>query len=233
MQALELLGSEVVAHGLSCSLACGIFPGQGLNLCPLSWQVDSYPQGSPKTASLESFLMFLCSYLLRVTSSKVETRKLPFPGSFVAKVRHVLTKLLQLYPTLCNPMDCSPPGSSVHGILQAKILEWIAMLSSRKSSQVRHLTLNLATTCTHQDFDEEFSYLRKQRTSGIHLSVSLFVKEQYQLFWSPVSSLSRMSLHACTQLQCSLWSSPRAVQFWYYCRIKCPRPDFLLFPESL
>ena len=34
------------------------------------------------------------------------------------------TKLLQSCPTLCNPMDCSLPGSSVHGILQARILEW-------------------------------------------------------------------------------------------------------------
>ena len=33
--------------------------------------------------------------------------------------------------TLCNPVDCSPPGSSVHGILQARILEWVAMPSSR------------------------------------------------------------------------------------------------------
>ena len=33
----------------------------------------------------------------------------------------------QLYPTLCDPMDCSPPGSSVHGILQARILEWVAI----------------------------------------------------------------------------------------------------------
>ena len=36
---------------------------------------------------------------------------------------------------LCNPMDCSPPGSSVHGILQARILEWVAMPSSRGSSR--------------------------------------------------------------------------------------------------
>ena len=34
--------------------------------------------------------------------------------------------VVQLSPTLCNPKDCSPPGSSVHGILQAKILEWVA-----------------------------------------------------------------------------------------------------------
>ena len=39
--------------------------------------------------------------------------------------------------TLCNPMDCSPPGSSVHGILQAGILEWVAMPSFRGSSQPR------------------------------------------------------------------------------------------------
>ena len=42
-------------------------------------------------------------------------------------------KLLQSCPTLCDPMDCSPPGSSVRGILQARILEWVAMPSSRKS----------------------------------------------------------------------------------------------------
>ena len=41
----------------------------------------------------------------------------------------------QLCLTLCNPMDCSPPGSSVYGILQAKILEWVAISFSRRSSQ--------------------------------------------------------------------------------------------------
>ena len=40
-------------------------------------------------------------------------------------------KSLQLCPTLCNPVDCSLPGSSVHGILHARILEWVAMPSSR------------------------------------------------------------------------------------------------------
>ena len=36
-------------------------------------------------------------------------------------------KLLQSCPTLCDPMDSSPPGSSVSGILQARILEWVAI----------------------------------------------------------------------------------------------------------
>ena len=43
-------------------------------------------------------------------------------------------KLLQLCPTLCDPTEHSPPGSSVHGILQASMLEWVAMPSSRASS---------------------------------------------------------------------------------------------------
>ena len=42
-------------------------------------------------------------------------------------------KSLQLYPTLCNPTDCSPPGPSAHGILQARTLEWVVMPSSSSS----------------------------------------------------------------------------------------------------
>ena len=44
-------------------------------------------------------------------------------------------KSLQSCPTLCDHTDCSPPGSSVHGILQAIILEWVAIPFSRGSSQ--------------------------------------------------------------------------------------------------
>ena len=47
------------------------------------------------------------------------------------------SELTQLCPTLCNPLDCSPPGSSVHGILQARILEWVAISFSRGSSRRR------------------------------------------------------------------------------------------------
>ena len=43
-------------------------------------------------------------------------------------------KSLHSYLTLCDPMDCTLPGSSVHGILQARILEWVAMPSSRDLS---------------------------------------------------------------------------------------------------
>ena len=46
-------------------------------------------------------------------------------------------KVTQSCPTLCNPMDCRPPGSSVRGILQTRILEWVAISFSWLSSQPR------------------------------------------------------------------------------------------------
>ena len=49
--------------------------------------------------------------------------------------REVKVKVAQSCLTLCYPRDCSPPGFPVHGILQARILEWVAVLFSRGSSQ--------------------------------------------------------------------------------------------------
>ena len=43
----------------------------------------------------------------------------------------------QSSPTLCNPVDCSPPGSCVHGVFQARILTWVAISFSRGSSRLR------------------------------------------------------------------------------------------------
>ena len=54
----------------------------------------------------------------------------------------------QLCPTLCDPMDCSLPGSSVHGIFQARTLEWVAISSSRRSSWSKDQTLVSWVSCT-------------------------------------------------------------------------------------
>ena len=61
------------------------------------------------------------------------------------------SEVTQSCPTLCNPMDCSLPGSSVHGNFQARILEWVAIAFSRGPSQPRdrtwvsHITDSLLT----------------------------------------------------------------------------------------
>ena len=58
--------------------------------------------------------------------------------SFLEKKSQVTQVLVaQSCPTLCDPMDCSPPGSSVHGIFQARILEWVAISFSRGFFQPR------------------------------------------------------------------------------------------------
>ena len=54
---------------------------------------------------------------------------------------------LQSCPTLCDPVDCSSPGSSVHGIFQARILEKVAMPSSRGSYRLRDQTLIFCVSC--------------------------------------------------------------------------------------
>ena len=55
-------------------------------------------------------------------------------------IDYVLCLVTQSCLTLSEPMDCSLPGSSVHGILQARMLEWVAIPSSRGSSQPRDQT---------------------------------------------------------------------------------------------
>ena len=70
-------------------------------------------------------------------------------------------KSLQSCPTLCNPMDCSLPGSSVHGIPQARVLEWVVMPSSRESSQPRDRTHISDVSCIGRQV--LYHYLGSQR----------------------------------------------------------------------
>ena len=76
-----------------------------------------------------------------------------FLALILCKVRSLVTtcivyaKLLQSYLTLCHPLGCSPPGPSVHGVLQARTLEWVAMPSSRGSFWPRDWTWISYVSC--------------------------------------------------------------------------------------
>ena len=81
------------------------------------------------------------------------------------------SEVAQSCPTLCDPVDCSPPGSSVHGILQARILEWVAISFSRGSSWPRDQTWvshiagrHIAIWATREAIK---SYLKKQEKHQI------------------------------------------------------------------
>ena len=60
---------------------------------------------------------------------------------------YCIAQLLRHVPTLCNPMDCSPPGSSSHGIFQARTLQWGAISYSRESSWLRDQTWVSCISC--------------------------------------------------------------------------------------
>ena len=92
------------------------------------------------SCSFSEFIFGFVFYLNRFLESNT-LHKVPlllFGASLVAQmVKKVKVLVTQSCPTLCDPMDWRPPGSSVYGILQARILEWVAISSSRVSSPPR------------------------------------------------------------------------------------------------
>ena len=88
-------------------------------------------------------------------------------------------KVAQLCPTLCDPMDCSPPGSSVHGISQARTLEWVAVSYSRISCRPRNQTLVACTgrQILYQSYQGSpaftWSYCQSNMMPGLVLTLHL------------------------------------------------------------
>ena len=88
-----------------------------------------------------------CHFLLQCMKVKIES------------------EVAQSCPTLCDPMDCSPPGSSVHGFLQARVLEWVAI-------SFRNLLIGLRATHTQDGHLNIFKCIYKDpipRYSLVHM----------------------------------------------------------------
>ena len=81
-------------------------------------------------------------------------------------------RLLQSCPTLCDPMDCSLPGSSVHGILQARTLEWFAMPSCRGSSRPMDQSCVSCSSCIAGGF---FTLEPSGKPEKDHIHTQLYV----------------------------------------------------------
>ena len=81
--------------------------------------VISFPKGSSQARDRT-----------HVSALQADTLPPKPPGKPPIKVAAAAAKLLQSCPTLCNPIDGSPPGSLVPGILQARVLEWVAIAFS-------------------------------------------------------------------------------------------------------
>ena len=108
----------------------GMIPDGGTKI-PHAVRCGQEKKKNSSFVSTETFSTFIGEGEVR------RTRKCPhpFPGHLDILGRRACgAKSLQPCPTLSDLMDCNPPDSSVHGILQARLLEWVAMPSSRGSS---------------------------------------------------------------------------------------------------
>ena len=120
------------------------------------WRLHDHLQyWGTKTVGLARIALLRLNFLehLVYTRNKTQGRNKPSCSCCVVGMEGIHRKaqrlsgsihlviVTQSCPTLCDPTDCSLPGSSVHGILQARILEWIAIPFSRRTSQPRDWTL--------------------------------------------------------------------------------------------
>ena len=118
----------------------------------------------------------------------------------------------QSCPALCDPMDCSPPGSSVHGISQARILEWAAMPFSRGTYiMTRYYLLYNRTSLLSSQF-----YLHPKQRPTINA-----FKEN--CFWQKTSDLSTTTQLSKYQYAANrVPSGPRPLSppLWFCCKSK-------------
>ena len=110
-------------------------------------------------------------------------------------------KSLQSCPTLCDAMNCNPPGSSVHGILQTRKLKWLAVLSSRGSSWPRDQTyisyspalegwfLNTSTTmwakCKENEYSRRVQWHGRGEEKKLSLSPDVWREKAKKPLWNP------------------------------------------------
>ena len=180
--------------GVGChALLQGIFPTQGLNPslphCRQILYLLSH-QGSPCRSK--------CGHITFLESE---------------------SEVAQTCPTLCDPMDCSLPGSSVHGIFQAIVLEWIAISFSRGSSQPRDWTP------VSRIVDRRFTVWATRRVLVSSNYLQLYTKLVFSKMQS--WSTSRVSGFCCCCLFVIFWPSHMT------CGILIPWPGAGAVPAAL
>ena len=123
--------------------------------------------------------------------------------------------------TFCDPMNCSLTGSSVHGILQARILEWVAISFSRGSSPPKNRTLVSYVSCIGRRILHPLSHLgeghsllgegcHSEQRPGLLLNTSVHSPHSKELS-GPISTLSGLRKHSQEQI---LQRGPSSQPLW-------------------
>ena len=101
----------------------------------------------------------------------------------------VAAKLLQLSPTLCNPVDCSPAGSSIRGIFQARILEWGAIAFSVTSMNYLEIDVSL-----HLNIPLKIPWKYFKLLPWVEIFLWILLKVQYPTALSALEQLTDLNL---------------------------------------
>ena len=142
-------------------------------------------------------------------------------SGLVADLTNMLCLVAQSCPTLCNPMDCSPPGPSVHGIIQERILEWVATPFSRGSSpprdrtQVSHVAGRFFTIwATREERWYRWSYVKSRNRDTDTENNSMDIKRgkaggmDWEIGTDICSAATAKSLQLCPTLSDPMDCSP-------------------------
>ena len=130
-------------------------------------------------------------------------------------------EVAQLCPTLCDPMDCNLPGFSIHGILQARILEWVTISFSRGSSWPRDWTR--ASSIGGRRFN-----LWATREAP----TTYKVMSKWSIVRNVVLSVVNKLTYTSVQFSCSVMSDPLQPHELQHARPPCPSSTPGVYPNS-
>ena len=118
----------------------GIFLTQGSNLGLSALQADALPSEPPGKPLLYAAAAVYATCLQLRERVKANVAKCLTVGELSCRLHGSGSEMAQSCLTFCDHMDCSIPGSSIYGIFQARVLEWVATSLSRGSSRTRDRT---------------------------------------------------------------------------------------------
>ena len=147
-------------------VACQLFCPSILQARILEWVAIPFSRGSSQFRDWNQFSCIAVRlFTIQATRKDLIKEKDILSVSLFLNLHAHLA--IQSCPTLCDPVDCNLPDSSVHGIIQARILEWVALSSSRGSSWTRDWTYISCVDC----IGRRISFITQVATWEAHLLI--------------------------------------------------------------
>ena len=146
---------------------------------------------------------FLCAILLGSYAQEKLTSSYPLLDLWLSFNQFICAQSLQVRLTFCDPMHCSLPGSSIHGILQVRMLEWVATLYSRGSSWPRdQICISYGRWVLYDYLESSYFSLR----AGISAQVTLVPDRVWTFVYTLTATHMPSWPHSLASVQTQLMS---------------------------